>query len=246
MKSYVLFLVSAAIVLSGCGGSTDDAKTTDEKTRAASSKSDEGDIGTSGNPIVIIETEKGNIKLELFAKDAPKTVENFVGLAKDEYYDGITFHRVMPGFMIQGGDPTGTGSGGKSIYGDKFEDEINARSVGLDEITVKDSPLYLTLKRLHGPEIVDNHKDDSIMELYEALGYKYNDTLNSHKVVKGSVAMANSGPNTNGSQFFIVSTRPQPHLDGKHTVFGKVLEGMDVVNKIQQGDKMTEVRVIEE
>jgi cyclophilin family peptidyl-prolyl cis-trans isomerase len=246
MKSYVLLLVSVAIVLSGCGGSTDDASTTQEKTGAASSGSKEGEIETTKNPIVMIETEKGNIKLELFAKDAPKTVESFLGLAGEGYYDGITFHRVIPGFMIQGGDPTGTGSGGRSIFGEKYEDEINARSLGLDKITVKDSPLYATLKRLHGPQIVDRHKDDSIMELYEALGYKYNETLNSHKVDKGSLAMANSGPDTNGSQFFIVSTKPQPHLDGKHTVFGTVLEGIDVVNRIQQGDTMTKVKVVEE
>ena len=231
MKPYVLFLVSAAIALSGCGGSTDDAKTTEEKTGAASSGSGEGDIDAVKNPIVIIETEKGNINLELFAKDAPKTVENFLGLAGDEYYDGTTFHRVIAGFMVQGGDPTGTGGGGESIFGTEFEDEINADSLGLDEMTVKDSSLYLMLKRLHGAEIVDKHSDDSIMELYEALGYKYNDTLNSHKVVKGSLAMANSGPNTNGSQFFI-NLVDTPWLTGKHTVFGKVIKGMEVVDTI--------------
>lgn len=124
-------------------------------------------------------TTMGDIKFELFKKDAPKTVENFKGLAEKGYYNGVIFHRVIQDFMIQGGDPTGTGRGGESIYGEKFEDEIN-----------------------------------------------------KHKIIAGTLAMANAGPNTNGSQFFIVTEAPQPHLDGKHTAFGQVIEGMDVVKKI--------------
>ena len=196
--------------------------------------------------VVIIETEKGNIKIKLFAKDAPKTVKNFVELANKGYYDGLIFHRVIPRFMIQSGDPTGAGRGGKSIYGKAFEDEINAKSLGLDEVITKNAPFYHFLERIYRPELLEKYRDKSLMELYEAVGYEYNDDLNSHKMVKGSVAMANSGPNTNSSQFFIVSAKPQPHLDGKHTVFGKVIEGIDIVNKIEQGDKMTKVKVVEE
>ena len=128
-----------------------------------------------------IETEKGDIVLELFVDDAPRTVNNFVFLAREGFYNGTTFHRVIPGFMAQGGDPTGTGTGGP---GYAFEDEFSQRS---------------------------------------------------HTA--GALSMANSGPNTNGSQFFIAYA-PQAHLDGKHTVFGQVIEGMDVLNKLTARDPM--------
>jgi peptidyl-prolyl cis-trans isomerase B (cyclophilin B) len=137
-----------------------------------------------------IETTRGTIEVELSPAYAPKTVNNFVFLAREGYYDGVSFHRVIDNFMIQGGDPTGTGRGGP---GYKFEDEF------------KNNPLK------HGT---------------------------------GVLSMANAGPGTNGSQFFITHA-PQPHLDGKHTVFGQVTNGMDVVNRIRQGDKMIKV-VIEE
>ncbi len=150
--------------------------------------------------IVVIETNMGNIEIEMYRADAPKTVENFVQLAKKGYYDGIIFHRVISGFVIQGGDPTGTGTGGESIYGKKFEDETNASS-----------PLYKT-------------------------GYK-----------RGVVAMANSGPNTNGSQFFIC--HKDIVLPPNYTIFGKVVEGMDTVDKIAttktgSGDRPVEKMVM--
>lgn len=135
---------------------------------------------------VVIETDKGSIELELYPEYAPITVNNFVTLAQDGYYDGLIFHRVIANFMIQGGDPTGTGRGGP---GYKFQDEF------------KDNPLR------HDAKVI---------------------------------SMANAGPNTNGSQFFITHS-PQPHLDGKHTVFGKVTSGKDVVDAIRQGDAMTKV-----
>jgi len=249
MKTNFLFtLIALLCVISLCFAAAETEKTekTEEKTSEVKEKAETvSKAGEVKNPVVVIETDKGSIKIELFAADAPRTVENFLGLAKKGYYDGIKFHRVLADFMIQGGDPTGTGGGGESIFGEKFEDEINAKSFGLDKVIVKDSPLYPFLKRAHDPEIVEENKDKSLMELYEVLGYKYSDKLTSHKMVKGSVAMANAGPNTNGSQFFIVSSQPQPHLDGKHTVFGKVIEGMDVVVKIKQGDKMTKVSIVE-
>lgn len=139
---------------------------------------------------VSMETTRGTIEIELYPMYTPKTVNNFVFLVKEGFYDGISFHRVISNFMIQGGDPTGTGTGGP---GYKFEDETRG------------NPLV-------------------------------------HET--GVLSMANSGPNTNGSQFFITHT-PQPHLNGKHTVFGKVVKGMDVVNAIRQGDKMIHVTVVE-
>ena len=138
-----------------------------------------------------IETDKGTIELQLFPEHAPKTVNNFVFLVQEGFYDGVKFHRVISNFMIQGGDPTGTGMGGP---GYQFGDET------------RDNPL---------------------------------------KHETGVLSMANAGANTNGSQFFITHS-PQPHLNGKHTVFGKVTQGMEVVNSIRQGDKMNRVTIREE
>jgi peptidyl-prolyl cis-trans isomerase B (cyclophilin B) len=123
-----------------------------------------------------LRTNHGAIAVEFFPTEAPKTVDNFVKLARDGFYDGLIFHRVIADFMIQGGDPTGTGSGGP--------------------------------------------------------GYSFEDEFNEHKVERGALAMANAGPNTNGSQFFVVTADACPWLDGKHTVFGKVTSGMDVVDAI--------------
>jgi len=139
---------------------------------------------------VEINTDKGQIILELYPEHAPKTVNNFIFLAQESFYDGVTFHRVIDNFMIQGGDPTGTGRGGP---GYRFEDELAG-----------------------------------------------NPLRHESKVI----SMANAGPNTNGSQFFITHS-PQPHLDGKHTVFGKVIRGEDVVDLIEQGDRMESVRIAE-
>ena len=139
---------------------------------------------------VTMETTKGDIEIELYPEYAPVTVNNFVFLAREGFYDGVRFHRVISNFVIQGGDLIGTGSGGP---GYRFQDEF------------KGNPL---------------------------------------KHERGSLSMANAGPNTNGSQFFVAHS-PQPHLDGKHTVFGKVTEGLDVVDAIRQGDTMTRVEVSE-
>ena len=126
----------------------------------------------------VLHTNHGAIEIELFPDDAPKTVENFAKLARDGFYDGLIFHRVIPDFMIQGGDPTGTGRGGP--------------------------------------------------------GYQFEDEFNQHKVDRGALAMANAGPNTNGSQFFIVTAAACPWLDGKHTVFGRVTSGIEVADKISE------------
>jgi peptidyl-prolyl cis-trans isomerase B (cyclophilin B) len=141
-----------------------------------------------------LQTNRGAIELELFDNDAPATVRNFVALAQKGFYDGVIFHRVIPDFMIQGGDPTGTGTGGP--------------------------------------------------------GYEFDDEINEHKIERGALAMANAGPNTNGSQFFIVTADACPWLDGKHTVFGRVTGGMDVVDAISaverdESDKPREDVVIE-
>lgn len=146
-------------------------------------------IETDRTYIVIMETSKGTITLELYPQHAPKTVNNFVFLVREGFYNGVVFHRVIPNFMIQGGDPTGTGRGGP---GYRFEDEF------------ENNPLRHEAKVL---------------------------------------SMANAGPNTNGSQFFITHA-PQPHLDGKHTVFGKVTSGADVVDAIEGGDTMESVTVL--
>ena len=139
-------------------------------------------------------TNHGAIEVELFDDDAPKTVENFVKLSKDGFYDGLIFHRVIKDFMIQGGCPEGTGTGGP--------------------------------------------------------GYQFEDEFNDNKIVRGALAMANAGPNTNGSQFFIVTTDAAPWLDGKHTVFGRVTEGMEAVDSIEgtetgAGDRPVQDAVIE-
>lgn len=188
------------------------------------------------NQKVMIETAHGNITLELYTKDAPKTVENFLKLAKAGFYDGLKFHRVIPEFMIQGGDPTSKGVAGVDFAysgeanpnnlpvpgaggpGYSFEDEINPWSLGLS---------------------------DSLISSYQSVGYVYTKDLQSHKMTVGALAMANSGPNTNGSQFFIVSTADQAHLNGKHTVFGQVLEGREVVQGVQQGDEIVKISLVE-
>jgi peptidyl-prolyl cis-trans isomerase B (cyclophilin B) len=145
-------------------------------------------IDTSKKYTATIETAKGKLKLELFAKDVPVTVNNFVFLAREKFYDGSTFHRVIPDFMAQGGDPTGTGSGGP--------------------------------------------------------GYKFADEFTTHTHVTGALSMANAGANTNGSQFFITYS-PQHHLDNRHSVFGQLIEGMDVLKSLKNGDKIIRITIEE-
>lgn len=147
---------------------------------------------------VVLQTSQGDVEVKLYDKEAPKTVENFVGLIKKGYYDGIIFHRVIKGFMVQGGDPTGTGRGGESLWGGKFEDEFSPN---------------LTFDR------------------------------------KGLLAMANAGPGTNGSQFFITAAAT-PWLNNRHTIFGEVVSGQDAVDSIENtavgaGDRpVTEQKIL--
>jgi len=145
-------------------------------------------IDTSKQYTATIETKKGDLVLKLFASDVPVTVNNFVFLAREGFYDGTTFHRVIPGFMAQGGDPTGTGTGGP--------------------------------------------------------GYSFADEFTKHTHVTGALSMANAGANTNGSQFFITYA-PQHHLDGRHSVFGQLTEGTDVLESIKQGDRITRITIEE-
>jgi peptidyl-prolyl cis-trans isomerase B (cyclophilin B) len=178
----------------------------------------------TGKQVVTMKTSKGNIVLELDADAAPKTVTNFVLLAKAGYYNGMTFHRVIPDFMIQGGDPLGNGTGGESIYGPTFEDEINADSYGLNVTKVKDVA--------NGEQIPPDVAELTVKQLYEKQGFAYRSDLKSIPMQRGVIAMANRGPKTNGSQFFIIQAPETPWLDGRHTVFGRVTEGMDVVDTI--------------
>ena len=171
----VAFVIMGALPFAGCAQA--------EKDNAMSQEQDK---------VVVISTNQGDMEFKLYPDKAPKTCENFIGLAAKEYYNGLIFHRVIKGFMIQGGDPEGTGSGGESLWGVTFEDEIS-------------------------PDL------------------QFSQT--------GILAMANRGPNTNGGQFFI-TLGPTPHLDDRHSVFGEVTEGMDVVRKIGKTQTGTQDRPI--
>lgn len=204
-KLFSIFLASAILLLVGC--SQEDSEVQISKIYQGSPETlyatkddvmttfDQTAMPEAGEQIVVMETSKGTVKIQLFPEYAPKTVENFVGLIDKGYYDGLIFHRVIPDFMIQGGDPTGTGRGGESLWGGKFEDEFNANV----------------------------------------------------KNLRGALSMANSGPNTNGSQFFIVQKEGgTPWLDNRHSVFGQVIEGMDIVDEIAKAEKDASDNPLEE
>jgi peptidyl-prolyl cis-trans isomerase B (cyclophilin B) len=180
-----IILVSAVLPLAACPGGETPEPTSGPKQY---SSPPEMQIDPNKHYTATIETEKGNLVLELFAADVPVTVNNFVFLAREGFYDNTTFHRVIADFMAQGGDPTGTGSGGP--------------------------------------------------------GYRFDDEFTSHSHVTGALSMANAGSNTNGSQFFICYS-PQHHLDGLHSVFGQLTEGMDVLKQLKNGDVIKRI-VIEE
>lgn len=198
-RSLVFFIVPlfALALLIGCTPASDDGTGTSSSSTMASAKTDnympgfDGKI-LSGKHDVVLKTAEGDISVTLDADAAPKTATNFIVLAQLGYYDGLTFHRIVPGFVIQGGDPNGNGTGGTSIYGPTFEDEMNK----------------LTLE-------------------------------------PGALAMANRGPNTNGSQFFIVDADNALDLPGYYTVFGKVTAGMDVVHAIADAPTASRERPVE-
>ena len=175
-----IILAVVTLLLASCAGAT--------PKRQSYSAPPPMTIDTTKQYTATIKTEKGNLVLELFASDAPVTVNNFVFLAREGFYNGTTFHRVIPDFVAQGGDPTGTGTG---------------------------TP-----------------------------GYSFVDEFTEHTHVAGALSMANSGPNTNGCQFFITYA-PQSHLDGKHSVFGQLIEVMDVLEKIEQGDTIIRITIKE-
>ncbi len=184
-KRFYLFLIPlfALALLVGCAPKTQDSVPTTPPVKTGNPVGFSGQM-LSGKHSVILKTSKGDVTVELDADKAPKTVTNFIVLSQAGYYNGLTFHRVMQDFMIQGGDPNGNGTGGESIFGPEFEDEI------------KDNDLLMD---------------------------------------RGMIAMANRGPNTNGSQFFIITKEGgTPWLIGKHTVFGKVTKGMDIVDAISK------------
>lgn len=179
----------------------------------------------TGKHVVTIETTLGAIEVELNADAAPMTVTNFVELAKQGYYDGTKFHRVINNFMIQGGDPLGTGAGGQSVFGETFKDEMNAASYGLNVKKLADAE--------DGQQLPEELKDKTYQEFYELQGYKYDPTLTSLPMKRGAIAMANRGPNSNGSQFFIIQAKDgTPWLEGRHTVFGTVTKGLDILDAI--------------
>lgn len=238
MKKYYFSLLSILIIilLTACGTAADKEQVLEKEKPADQVPAEENNVKdqeeatimypqlskevAANEALVVMNTTLGPIKIKLFPEQAPKTVENFLTHAENGYYDGIIFHRVIKDFMIQGGDPTGTGMGGASIYGDTFEDEFT-------------------------------------MDLFN---------------LNGALSMANAGPGTNGSQFFIVQASQAPgsakqmedggwpaeiakayeemggtpHLDQKHTVFGQVIEGMDVVNKIADVKKGAQDKPVED
>ena len=194
MKLTILLRIAGSIVIGAmlfsvsCGGQAPEPTPTPAPKPKTYSAPPPMTIDTNKQYTATIETEKGNLALELFASDVPATVNNFVFLARDEFYDGTTFHRIIPGFMAQGGDPTGTGTGNP--------------------------------------------------------GYSFPDEFTEHKHGTGTLSMANAGPDTNGCQFFITYA-PQPHLDGKHSVFGQLIEGMDVLEKLENGDIIKRIAIEE-
>ncbi len=197
MKKLFTLIAISLIVLTACGkseqeqlndfynGSIPENKIETSVSVTNNNMFDQTAAPEKGENIVVMETTLGTMKIRLFPEEAPKTVENFVGLIQKEYYDGIIFHRVIPDFMIQGGDPTGTGTGGESLWGADFEDEFDGEG----------------------------------------------------KNIRGALSMANRGPNTNSSQFFVVQAPSTPWLDGRHTVFGQVFEGVDIIDKIVSVDR---------
>jgi len=230
MHKFIIPLFALALLLVSCRFPWQ--KTPEEPTpleEAAPPEEEQRPFGYDGQVLtgmhrVILHTSLGDIALELNADSAPMAVTNFMWLARAGYYNALTFHRVVPGFVIQGGDPNDDGTGGTSVFGDTFEDEVNPAAYGHDR----------TLREVAGDQPVpDELANMTVRQFYESQGYAYRDDLPpTPQLTRGVIAMANSGPNSNSSQFFIIQAERTTWLEGKHTVLGKVVEGMEVVDAI--------------
>ena len=258
-----LFLILLPVIFFGCKPSVNDEGASQVQVREVQvpdgniEEEEKGvEIMNENNPIARINTNMGEIVIELYEDAAPNTVANFVSLAEGGFYKDVIFHRVIKGFMAQGGDPTGTGTGGP---GYRFADEINAIALGLDkEKEIGQSQMQAAQREVFQKYGVDSQEKlnelvaeigeeklmKEIMDAANALatgaskmdglisdGYSFDDSLPSVPVAYGTIAMANAGPNTNGSQFFI-NHKDNFFLNGKHTAFGMVIEGMDVIDRI--------------
>lgn len=231
MKKFLIPLFALSVLLAGCGKTTDTAAN-----GGASSSVQTGPFGfngamLSGKHTAVIKTSLGNITVELDANAAPKSVTNFVTLAKAGYYNGLLFYRVIPDLSVETGDPNNDGTGGVSVFGQTFPDEMSAAAYGLDKHTLGE---IAAGRPLTGP--LEGKEDTTVQQYYESMGYAYDNKLPSIPMKRGALVMANSGPNTNGSRFFITQV-DTPYMEGKYTVFGKVTEGMEVI------DAMTKIEI---
>lgn len=249
--------------------------TTYAPTKVLVKRADQTSVKLPDKPAIyaLIQTTQGDLIVELYDEAAPKTVQNFIDLAQGEkefrsekgserrpFYDGLKFHRVIENFMAQGGCPRGDGTGGPGF---QFEDEINGKALGLDKLKVKDAPEYQAQlqravlaefniksrqefeeKRTEVEKAYQEAMELPVLEVLYRVGYRFNEVLPSKKATRGALAMANAGPNTNGSQFFINQV-DTPHLNGLHTVFGFLITGYDVLDRIiDKGNLQTTIRKV--
>tara|TARA_B100000029_G_scaffold483896_1_gene535524 strand:+ start:1370 stop:2311 length:942 start_codon:yes stop_codon:yes gene_type:complete len=265
-----VFLALMSVILFGCKPSVNDANGSQVQVREVQIPDtviEEGEEimkQSENNPIATIKTNMGDIVIELYEDAAPNTVASFVSLADSNFYNGVIFHRIIKGFMAQGGDPQGTGTGGP---GYRFANEINGKALGLDEIPAQADAQQLQqaaqqelwrrkginsqkelqefLEKIREDKELEDELNEEFRVIYaemakegssqlsslKAKGYAFDESLPSVSNKYGTISMANAGPGTNGSQFFINHT-DNVFLDGMHTVFGKVIEGMNVVDRI--------------
>lgn len=211
------------------GGGVKDLVDSDSNNSKRYSSAPAMQISSSSDYTATLNTDYGQIVIDLYEKEAPITVNNFVFLSKEGFYDGLTFHRVIEDFVIQGGDPLGDGTGGP---GYQFADEMDANAMGLGSLKVSEATY---LRSFYPSYEINENLNMSVKDFYELKGYTYYTGKSGYKFEPYVIAMANSGPDTNGSQFFIVSKGfTGDYLNGKHTVFGRVISGFDTVDKIEK------------